>query len=570
MRKNSSEFITSFISEAGTFRTNKDYFAFMELDDMACWIAADGIDSDEDMESAEIAVKSIFSDLSEKPKISKRNIKKYIMNAHKALKSESRNVRLKTSIIMVVSDYSKMVWAVAGNARLYHFRKGKFNFRSKDQSIAQMLSDAGKINEYEINEHEERNNLTNYLGKTDGCKPFISKKYRLNDGDAFILCTPGFWENVDTIEIADALSDAQEPEGLVDDLEELLLGKQSRVLNNYTVAAVYANKVFKENPKDNMKWVKKVAAVLVPILVVCAGLFVYKKVDAAKTRNLLVKSINSGDKAVVDMNYPEALKNYENAQKCFNKIKDKDKEAEVEEKHEIAQLIVEGDENFKNKEYEKANDNYLKAYGEAENVKIFDRTELEKKIDRMDIFIEIGQIEKEGDDEAVKGNYEAAIKKYNEARKMATDSVYSRDIANELKAKIDNAKAELKAKQEEDEKEKTVKANLKQAKDLEAEGDKKFKANDFEGAIKYYKLTQERLDKLTEKDSGTDIAFSERMRIEKKVEDCQKKLATPTPGTTPMPGNTPIPGEKKSSPQVKVPSPKVNISAPGALKKLIK
>lgn len=554
MRKNSSEFVTSFISEAGTFRSNKDYFAFMELDDMACWIAADGIDSDEDMDSAEIAVKSIFSDLADNPKISRRKIKKYIKNAHKALKSESRNVRLKTSIIMVVTDYSRMIWAVAGNARLYHFRKGKYNFRSKDQSIAQMMSDAGKINEYEINEHEERNNLTNYLGKADGFKPFISKKYRLSDGDAVILCTPGFWENVDSIEITDALGEAQEPEELVDNLEEMLLGKQNRVLNNYTVAAVYANKVFKENPRDNMKWVKKVAAVLIPVIIVCAGLLAYKRIDSVKTRKLMVKSIRIGDEAIQKGNYPEALKNYESAQKCFNKIKDKDREEEVDEKYDITQLIVEGDKSFGSKDYEKAREYYLEARSDAENEKIFDKAELEGKLSKIDSFMEINQLEKEGDDEEVNKNYPAAIKKYTEARKIA-DSIYSYDMSKALKAKIDEAQ---KAQNQKADSEKTVKANMKQAKDLEAEGDKKFKAKDFEGAMKYYKMTQARLDALTQKDEQSD-AFNEILRIEKKVEDCQKKIASPTPASQ----------SNQSTPLVKLPSPSVKVPSSG-LKKLIR
>ncbi len=534
MRKNSSDFNTSFVSEAGTFRTNKDYFAFMELDDMACWIAADGIDSDEDFESAEIAVKSVFTDFTDKPKMSRRKIKKYIKNAHRALKSESRNVRLKASIIVMITDYSKMIWAVAGNTRLYHFRNGKYNFRSKDQSIAQMMSDAGKINEYEINEHEERNNLTNYLGKADSFKPYISKKYKLNDGDAVILCTSGFWENVDRIEMTDAISDAQESSALVDNLEEMLLGRQNKILNNYTIAAVYANKVFKENPRDNMRWIKKAVAILIPVLILSAGFLVYKKIDSVKTRDLLSKSIKSGDDSVINGNYAEALKSYEKAKSCLEKIKDKEREDEVDDKCEIAQLIVEGDDSFNNKDYEKAKDNYLKARSDAEKEKVFDKKELEDKISKTDSYININNLEKEGDDEEVRKNYEGAIKKYTEARQIA-EEVFSYDMSKELKAKIDEAQ---KAQSQAAEDKKNIQSAQNQAKDLESEGDKKSKSNDYQGAIKYYKMAQDRYNVLTEKNNQPD-AFKEILRIEKKIESCEKKItsATPTPSikkTTPL------------------------------------
>ena len=61
MRKNSSEFITAFTSEAGTFHTNRDFYAFVELDDIACYVVADGIDSDEEINSAELAANCILN-----------------------------------------------------------------------------------------------------------------------------------------------------------------------------------------------------------------------------------------------------------------------------------------------------------------------------------------------------------------------------------------------------------------------------------------------------------------------------------------------------------------------------
>lgn len=36
---------------------------------------------------------------------------------------------------------------------------------------------------------------------------------------------------------------------LTDTLEEVLLSKQHRTVNNYTAAAIYVNKVFQEKPK---------------------------------------------------------------------------------------------------------------------------------------------------------------------------------------------------------------------------------------------------------------------------------------------------------------------------------
>lgn len=532
MRRNSSEFNTSFVSEAGTFRTNKDYFAFMELDDTACWIAADGIDSDEDIESAEIAVKSIFADFSEKPGISRRRIKKYLKNAHKTLKSESRSVRLKASVTVVITDYSKIVWATAGNVRMYHFRKGKFNFRSKDQSIAQMMADAGKINEYEINGHEERNNLTNYLGKAEGFKPYISKKYRLSEGDTLIFCTPGFWENVDSIEMGDALSEAQEPSELVDNLEELLLGKQIRVLNNYTIAAVYANKLFKESPKNNMRWVKRVAAILIPILIVCAGLFIYKKIDAAKTRDLLKESITSGDNLVKECSYGEALKEYETAIDCFKKVDDPKTEKEVNDKHRITQLVTEGDGYFESEKYKDAREKYFEARSKAEYENTFNKEDLAKKVTDTDKFITIQNLMKEGDTEYTNKNYEKAKSKYKEAQKIA-DSAFAFDLSKELNEKIQKADGEIGKGKDND-----PKPTIEQINTWEKNGDERKKVKEYKSAVECYKNAKDLCKKLMEsvKESNTLKEFDPYKKfndLEDKIIDCEKEMVTATPVPAP-------------------------------------
>lgn len=225
MRKDNSEFKTSFLSEAGSFIQNKDYFAYMELDDVACWVVVKGLDSDREVNSAELAVKAILEKFMEKPSMSRSRIKKYINNAQEVLQAQSIRVRLKASIVMVVSDYSKIICAVAGNSRLYHFRNGRLFYQSNDQSLARELLN-GPDYSLGIDHHEERNNLLNYLGKPNAFQPFVSKKIKLMDGDALLLCTSGLWEEVSELEMADALEGVTEPGQYTDVLEEVLLSRQ--------------------------------------------------------------------------------------------------------------------------------------------------------------------------------------------------------------------------------------------------------------------------------------------------------------------------------------------------------
>ena len=55
MRRLNSQFTTKYISEAGTKAENKDYFGFVEMDNMACWVIAEGYDKDTTISSAKLA-----------------------------------------------------------------------------------------------------------------------------------------------------------------------------------------------------------------------------------------------------------------------------------------------------------------------------------------------------------------------------------------------------------------------------------------------------------------------------------------------------------------------------------
>ena len=244
MRKLNSKFNTNFVSEEGTYLQNKDYFAFIELDNYACYVIADGIDEDKELESAKIAVTAFIRDFTEKPTMNRFIIRKYLKNASNELIASSRNVRLKASITVVVTNYSKLIYSVIGNTRFYLFKDGYLKLKSKDESLTQELADKDMLPLDKMAKHIERNNLSSYLGENNLSKPYVSKKIKLADGDAFALLTKGIWENCDAKEIEDALEGAKEPKDVTDSVEEMILSKQSKELENYTLALTFVEKAY--------------------------------------------------------------------------------------------------------------------------------------------------------------------------------------------------------------------------------------------------------------------------------------------------------------------------------------
>lgn len=511
MRKENSDFKTSFLSEAGSFLQNKDYFAYTELDDVACWVAVKGLDSDQEISSAELAVKAILEKFMEKPSMSRRSIKKYLRNAQAILQAQSLRVRLKASIVMVVSDYSKMIVAVAGNSRLYHFRNGTLSYKTTDQSLAQEIVNS-RNRSLDISQHEERSNLLNYLGKPEDFKPFVSKKMKLLDGDVLVLCTAGFWEDVNEIEMADALEDAKDPEQYTDLLEEVLLSRQRKVVNNYTIATVFANKVYQETNKKKMKYIKMIAAALIVALVVGGSTLFYQAKQAKKMAELTVEMKDhekSGNLYFQDGNYEKALLEYSEGRNAAKKLKDPIHRNLLAKKLRITDLILNGDKSAEEGKFTNALEQYEKAKKEGKLIKNFGKEATEQRIANMDTIVQIAEAVKDGDFRFEAEDYNGALETYEKARKKALTISYTGEP--QIKTKIEETEAkiaELKKAQKE----------LK-AEGLEKSGDQSYARQEYGKAIEYYTLAQEIYQE-------TEL-LSKVLGLERKVMNANDKLNPP-------------------------------------------
>ena len=178
MRKYNSSIRTAFISEAGNQLRNNDYFGFVELDKFACYVIADGITGMGGAESAKSAISAAVDAFQREPGISRRKLKGYLRCANRELLQGKSYEKLKASVTVVVSDYVKFRYGQAGNTRLRLYRDGRCVQASRDMSLSQDLADGGQLLQDRVARHEERNNLTAWLG-SGHFRPFISKKKKL-------------------------------------------------------------------------------------------------------------------------------------------------------------------------------------------------------------------------------------------------------------------------------------------------------------------------------------------------------------------------------------------------------
>lgn len=360
MRKINAKFNTAFISEAGSLLQNKDYFAFAEMDDFACYVIADGIEDDVELESAKIAVASIIRQFSENPSISQRTIKDWLKTANKELLALSKTMRLKASLTAVVTDYTSIVYGMAGNTRLRLFREGTLIHQSGDHSLSNDLMEEGKIPKDKVASHLERHNLYCYLGQPDGFNPETSSRIKLVEGDIITLFTRGIWENVDDGEMTDAARGAKDPQEVLNNVEDLLLSQQPEKLDNYTLATIFIDKIY-QDPGKRKALIKKIAYVAIPVVLIVGSLVVYSHITHAKKVNVMSGHLKQAQMLSKTDNFARAVDEYKAALDIARQLELSNEQTDLGKYFQTASMIVAADTSLQQKDFGKAIQKYKEA-----------------------------------------------------------------------------------------------------------------------------------------------------------------------------------------------------------------
>jgi serine/threonine protein phosphatase PrpC len=452
MRKENSTFKTKFISEAGSGLKNTDYFAFVELDNYACYCIADGIDKDKEKESAKLAVEEAIRRFMEKPSIKKSCINRCLKAANEVLKLESRELRLEASFLMVVTNYNTMRWGSAGNTRLYHVRNGSIKNKSADLSLSNNLADQGRLPQDKIEEHEERHNLYCYLGMPEKFQPVLSDKIKLEDGDSICLCTKGIWENAGAPELLDALEEAKEPEEVCDSVEELILARQKNNLPSYTICTIFADKVYKD-PGKRKKLLKKLLIAAIPLLIIALTLsitfYILHKKNQEKINTMLTLK-ETGIQYIEEQNYKRALEKFKEGLEAVKKVKLKEKseayleKEEIEQYQKLSELMVDAQEAMDKKDYKQAIHFYELALVQVKEILDYGAEEKQYIREQKELaaaYLEILSYIQSGDKMASIDNYAEAIEAYESALSLARDIFYT-EGKDEASTKLDEVKTE--------------------------------------------------------------------------------------------------------------------------------
>ncbi len=186
----------------GNRKKNEDSIFTYNDEDYALAALCDGLGGHGGGEIAsQTALEHFEKAVSENKIFSDAEVKQLIENANMAVvekqKTDPLLVNMRTTLAGSVIKKGLFKCFNVGDSRIYFFKKGKLRYISKDHSVPQMSVDLMQESFGSLRFNPDRNRLTKVLGNVD-LPNLVSELpiFKFDTGDAFLMCSDGFWEYV--------------------------------------------------------------------------------------------------------------------------------------------------------------------------------------------------------------------------------------------------------------------------------------------------------------------------------------------------------------------------------------
>jgi len=112
------------------------------------------------------------------------------------LEKQEPGLEMRSTAVMLVLEEGYATFAHVGDSRGYAFRNGQIVRQTEDHSVSQMAVLRGDITPDQIRFDKNRNRLVYVLGMDSGTQEELTPLEPSIKGDAYLLCSDGFWEYI--------------------------------------------------------------------------------------------------------------------------------------------------------------------------------------------------------------------------------------------------------------------------------------------------------------------------------------------------------------------------------------
>ncbi len=178
----------------GGHNPNEDMVGFKGDENNYIWGLADGLGGHSSGEMAsKLAVNTMLSLDIVNNVVSSKIIESVYDSINEAVQIQKGP---RTTLVTAWMKNNSLLYANVGDSRFYYFRYGELIQRTVDHSVGYSAYLSRELSYENIRFHPDRSHLTRALGigEKSGVQtyPLIS----VASGDAFLMCSDGFWENV--------------------------------------------------------------------------------------------------------------------------------------------------------------------------------------------------------------------------------------------------------------------------------------------------------------------------------------------------------------------------------------
>ncbi len=231
------------LSEVGGRPENQDCVGVRQTGGFDCWAIADGLGGHRGgAEAARLAVDTILRAFSDAPACHPDAVRAWLEAADAAISEQQRATpalrSMRSTVVVLAAGRGEAVWGHVGDSRLYYFHSGRLTAQTSDHSVPQALADTGEITRAEIRFHEDRARLLRSLGARQALRPSIPDARPIAGGDAFLLCTDGFWEYVAEDCMQRDLRESRDASDWLERMRRAVLDAATADHDNYSAIAV--------------------------------------------------------------------------------------------------------------------------------------------------------------------------------------------------------------------------------------------------------------------------------------------------------------------------------------------